>query len=205
MPEGYNDRPSLDVSELPTTMFGHRNINWLGNVFYMTIEGTMFALLIASYFYLRTRSMEWPPGGHAPPSLRYGLANAVLLLLSLVPARYIQRRAANGERTAVQLGLIVLALCATASIALRAFEFGTLQCRWTDNAYASIIWVLLGIHTGHLVTEWIETAVITAISFTDKMQASQFADADINSDYWYFVVVAAMVVDLLIYGATRWI
>jgi cytochrome c oxidase subunit 3 len=205
MPQPQNDRPCLDVSELPTHIFGHRNINWLGNMFYMTIEGTMFALLIASYFYLRIRSTEWPPGGHSPPDLRFGLANAVLLMLSVVPARFIQRRAANSDREAVQLGLILLIACATVSIVLRAFEFRTLQCRWTDNAYASMIWVLLGMHTGHLITECIETAVITAISFTNKTQASQFVDADVNSDYWYFVVIAAMFVDALIYGTTRWL
>ena len=45
-------REGLDVSGLPIVVFGHRNVSWLGNVFYMLIEGMMFALVIASYFYL---------------------------------------------------------------------------------------------------------------------------------------------------------
>ena len=39
----------------------------------------MFALMFATYFYLRTRSTDWPPG-HLPPALKYGAANAVIFL-----------------------------------------------------------------------------------------------------------------------------
>ena len=53
---------TLDVSDLPSVAFGHRNTTWLANVFYMAIEGMMFALMFATYFYLRTRSTAWPPG-----------------------------------------------------------------------------------------------------------------------------------------------
>ena len=43
---------TLDVSALPSVAFGHRNTTWLANVFYMAIEGMMFALMFATYFYL---------------------------------------------------------------------------------------------------------------------------------------------------------
>ena len=74
-------RLTLDVSGLPSFAFGHRNTTWLANVFYMAIEGMMFALMFATYFYLRTRSTDWPPG-HLPPALKYGMANLVVFLLS---------------------------------------------------------------------------------------------------------------------------
>ena len=44
-----------------------------------------------------------------------------------------------------------------------------------------------------------------AISFTPKMEGTRLADAAINSDYWYFVVVTGLIVDLLIYGTTRFL
>jgi len=37
------------------------------------------------------------------------------------------------------------------------------------------------------------------------MEGTRLADAAINSDYWYFVVVTAWIVDLLIYGTTRFL
>src|SRR5690348_3802716 len=96
--EPSNARPVLDVSGLPEVAFGHRNVSWLGNVLYMTIEGVMFALLVATYFYLRTRSIDWPPGGQPGPLLRYGLPSTAVFLLSLLPARWVQKRAPAGDR-----------------------------------------------------------------------------------------------------------
>ena len=195
---------TLDVSGLPSVAFGHRNTTWLANVFYMAIEGMMFALMFATYFCLRTRSTNWPPG-HLPPALRFGALNALVFLVSIIPGCIVKRRAPERNRTAVRNGLLVLALFALAATVLRVFEFSALNCRWTDDAYSSTVWVLIGMHSGHLLTELIETLVLLAISFTSKMEGTRLADAAINSDYWYFVVITGLMVDLLIYGTTRFL
>jgi len=195
---------TLDVSGLPSVAFGRRNTTWLANVFYMAIEGMMFALMFATYFYLRTRSTDWPPG-HLPPSSNYGLANALVFLLSVIPAWVVRKRAPEGDRRIVRNGLLVLTLFAFAATTLRVFEFSVLNCRWTDDAYSSTVWVLIGMHSGHLVTELIETVVLLGVSFTPKMEGTRLADAAINSDYWYFVVITGLIVDLLIYGTTRFL
>jgi len=201
---GEKPRSALDVSKLPTVAFGHTNVSLLGNVFYMTIEGTMFAMVIATYLFLRTRSTEWPPGDHMPPALRYGMINAVVFIVSVLPARWIKMRAVEQAREKVQLGLMVLSAFGVVAMVFRVLEFGTLNCRWSDNAYASCLWVVLGLHSGHLITEWIETVTLLAISFTGRMRGMTFADASINSDYWYFVVATALLLDLVIYGTARW-
>src|SRR3981189_2045662 len=109
---------TLDVSDLPSVAFGHRNTTWLANVFYMAIEGMMFALMFGAYFYLRTRSTDWPPGPF-PPALTYGLINAVIFVLSVAPAWSVRRRAPDGDRRAIRNGLLVLALFALAATPLR--------------------------------------------------------------------------------------
>jgi heme/copper-type cytochrome/quinol oxidase subunit 3 len=195
----------VDVSHLPDEMFGKRNASWLGNVLYMTIEGTMFALVIATFFYLKTRSNHWPPSGFIPPALRYGIINLILFTASLAPAIWTKRRAFQKSKESARTGLILLAVLGAISIVIRFFEFYSLNCRWTDNAYASSIWVLLGIHTGHLITECIETLVLIFIAFSDRLHGIRFADIGMNSDYWYFVVGWAAVVDLVIYGIPRWL
>jgi cytochrome c oxidase subunit III len=195
---------TLDVSGLPTVAFGQSNTTWLGNVFYMAIEGMMFALMFATYFYLRTRSQQWPPG-HLPPSFTFGAASVVVFLISVIPARLAQKRAPAGDLRAIRIGLLVLSGLALAATVLRVFEFTVLNCRWSDNAYASTIWVLIGLHSGHLVTELIETVVLAVMSFTDKMEGMRLADVAINSDYWYFVVISGFLVDFVIYGTTRFL
>ena len=200
--EPVRQRPVLDVSGLPSVAFGRSNTTWLANVFYMTIEGTMFALVIASYFYLRTRAQDWPPS-QSPPALTYGLINGVLFLLSIIPARWAQKAAPRGDRRGVRLALLALTAFGVITMVIRGLEFTALNCRWYDNAYGSAVWALIGLHTGHLITEFIETLTILAISFTDRMEGTRLADVAINSDYWYFVVVTAVIVDFIIYGTTR--
>lgn len=198
------ERPVLDVSTLPSVAFGRSNTTWLANVFYMMIEGTMFALLFASYFYLRTRTSNWPPS-QLPPYLGYGIANGIVFLLSLIPARYAQRMALTGNRTRIRFALAGLAAFAIVNMILRGFELANLNCRWYENAYGSIVWSLIGLHTGHLITEFLETATILGVSFTPKMEGTRLADVAINSDYWYFVVITVVLMDFIIYGTTRFI
>ena len=198
-------RKVLDVSGLPEVAFGKQNVTWLGNVLYMLIEATMFALIIASYFYLRTRETNWPPGVMPPPSPGFGIASAVVFILSVAPARWIQKQAPLGNRSRLRLGLFALAGFAIVAIVLRWFEFKSLNCHWTDNAYASCIWVLLGLHTGHLLTEWCETVAVLGIAFTPQMEGNRLADASINSDYWYFVVITGLITDFVIYATPHFL
>jgi len=195
---------TLDVSGLPSVAFGEHNTTWLANVFYMAIEGMMFALMFATYFYLRTRVQHWPPG-HLPPAFTYGLANLVVFVLSVIPARLAQKRAPAGDLSAIRIGLAAVSAFAILATALRVFEFTVLNCRWSDDAYSSTIWVLIGLHSGHLITELIETLVLLVMSFTPKMEGTRLADVAINSDYWYFVVISGLLMDFLIYGTTRFL
>jgi cytochrome c oxidase subunit 1/cytochrome c oxidase subunit I+III len=72
-------RPTLDVSGLPTVVFGSRSILWWATMGLAIIEGTMFAILIATYFFLRTRVGDWPPGV-LPPYLLWGTINTGIFL-----------------------------------------------------------------------------------------------------------------------------
>ena|SRR6185312_7260694 len=200
--ERLSNRPALDVADLPTVVFGPRSVVWLGAVLFMLIEGSMMAMLYASYFYYRTRTGDWPPGV-LPPNLTWGVANGIVFILSLGPAWWIRRRARAADVNGCRIGLILLSLFALANIALRGFEFANLNCRWSANAYASTIWVLLGVHSGHLLTNFIETVTLAVLAFSDRLEGTRLADFDENSMYWYFVVGVALVTDFVVYGASR--
>src|SRR5436190_23459256 len=86
---------TLDVSALPPGAFGSRALTFWGTLGIVIIEGTVFALAVAAYFYLVTRYPAWPPHGVAAPALRWGTINTLVLFGSLVPNE-LARRA--GER-----------------------------------------------------------------------------------------------------------
>lgn len=197
-------RRELNVSGLPSVVFGNRSMIWWGTAGMMLIEGTMFAITVGAYFYLRTRSTDWPPG-LMPPKLSWGTANLVVFLLSVLPAYWTQKVAEKGELQRTRTGLIVMSVIGLINIAIRFFEFPALRCTWDANAYASAIWTLLGLHTVHIITDWFDTVVLTALFFTDRVEGRRYVDASENSDYWYFVVFTWVPIYAVIYLASRWL
>ncbi len=195
-------RRELNVSDLPTVVFGHRSVTWLGLMGMMAIEGTAFAIVLASYFYLRTRTDDWPPGLQ-PPRLLAGTLNTVVFLASLAPNAWTKKRAEEGNLRGTQIGLVMMTAVGVINLVIRWFEFRGLNCTWDANAYASVTWLLLGLHTTHLITDWFDTVVLGALFFTDRVEGKRYMDASENADYWYFVVFAWLPIYAVLYLAPR--
>ena len=197
-----NGRRTLDVSRLAPGAFGHRSILWWGTMGIVLIEGTMFALSIGAYFYLRSRSETWPPN-LPPPDLRWGTLNTLLLLGSAIPNELAKRAAEKIDLAAVRLWLVVCLVFGVGFNVVRVLEFATLNCLWNTNAYGSIVWFLLGMHTIHISTDVIDTGVLTALMFTGPIEEKRFVDVSENAMYWYFVVFVWLPVYGVIYWAPR--
>lgn len=194
--------PTIDVSPLPDHAYGHRSTMWWGTMGIIAIEGTMFTALLATYFYLRSRSPEWPVRA-PPPEWRWGTLNTAILLLSCWPNHLYKAAAEHKDLFKVRLWLGVSILFAIGFVVVRVFEFKTLNCRWSDNAYASIQWTLLGFHTTHLVTDLLDTAVLAVLMFTGPLTPKRFVDVAENGMYWYFVVWAWLPIYAAIYLVPR--
>ena len=78
----------IDASGLPSYAFGHRSMMWWGTFGMIAIEGTVFALAIVAYFYVRTRVSEWPPSA-LPPELAWGTANTLLMPIPMPTVRRV--------------------------------------------------------------------------------------------------------------------
>jgi heme/copper-type cytochrome/quinol oxidase subunit 3 len=191
--------PTIDVSDLPEHGFGHHEPIWWGNVVMIAIESTMFAMTVATILYLRGNFPEWPPHGTPPPDLGPATANLAVMLASLVPAVRSSRLAMHASRGRVTVIMwVVLAFC-VATLALRAVEFRGLHCRWSDHAYGSIVWTILGLHTGHLLAATLETAVLLVYLGRRELDAHHRLDLTLDSLYWYFVVGSWVPLYALVY------
>jgi heme/copper-type cytochrome/quinol oxidase subunit 3 len=197
-------RRVLDVAVLPRTMFGHQGLIWWGTAGFMVIEGSMFVIVLVVYFYLRLQVSDWPPS-LPNPGLTYGTANLLTVLVSLAPAHISKKKAEQFDLAGVRLWLGVLVLFGIASIALRAFEYYTLNCRWDDNAYGSIVWLLLSLHTIHVATDVVDSGVLLTLAFTGPNSKKRFVDYSENSLYWYFIVAWWVPIYLTIYWMPRWL
>jgi heme/copper-type cytochrome/quinol oxidase subunit 3 len=128
------------------------------------------------------------------------------MLLSEIPNSWIKKKAENCDLRPVQLGLLLISAIGAALLIIRAFEFGSLNVGWADNAYGSIMWALLILHTTHILTDWIDSLVLTALMFTKHGPTGRrFVDVSENSLYWRFVWLAWLPIYLLLYWVPRWV
>ena len=196
------DRPVLDVSGLPPYAFGHRSLLWWGTLWMIVIEGMVFALAIVTYFYLRNRSTVWPFGA-PPPDLLYGTINTVIMLASAIPNEWLKKKSEKEDLRAVRIGLVICLVLSIVFLVVRVYEFKTLNCKWDTNAYGSAVWSLLGFHTVHLLTDTLDTAVITVLMFTSRIEGRRFVDVSEYCFYWYFVVLTWIPIYTVIYLVPR--
>jgi heme/copper-type cytochrome/quinol oxidase subunit 3 len=77
--------------------------------------------------------------------------------------------------------------------------------RWDTNAYGSVVWMLMGLHTAHLLTDVLDTVVLAVLMFTGPLEGKRFVDVSENSLYWYFVVVAWLPLYAVVYLAPRYL
>ena len=193
---------ALDVAALPSYAFSHRSLTWWGTAGLVAIESTVFALTIISYFYLRGHATQWPPGS-PPPELLWGSLNTVVLLVSVIPNFLVKRAAMRGELQWVRRFLGMSLALSLIFLALRIFEFKALNVRWDTDAYGSAVWLLLGFHTVHLLTDTYDSIVLLVLFFTGPLEGKRLVDAGENTDYWYFVVLSWIPIYLVIYWAPR--
>ncbi|MFC0398775.1 cytochrome c oxidase subunit I [Paraburkholderia rhizosphaerae] len=201
--EPWVARPSsLDVRGLPSFGFGHRSLMWWATAGLMLIEGSVFAVAVGMYFYLRAVNASWPMNAPAP-ALLWGSLNTLVLLVSMWPNALAKRAAERDSRERARLWLAVCLVFALVFLVVRGFEFASLNVMWYANAYGSIVWLLLGLHTTHLITDTIDTAVLALLLFTGPFEGKRLLDTSENAIYWNFVVLSWLPIYAVIYLAPR--
>ncbi|NEI72520.1 cytochrome C oxidase subunit III [Rhizobium lusitanum] len=193
----------LDLSKLPPHGLGTASLTWWGTLAFMLIEGTGFALSIVVYLYLMSLAPHWPL--NAPlPDLLPGTALTALLIASLLPNILIARWARQQNLAKVRIGLIIMSLLGVAPLIVRIFEFPAMHISWDQNAYGSIVWVMLGLHTTHILTDLIDTLVLTCLMFSRHADnPRRYGDVSDNAMYWNFVVATWLPMYVCLYWVPR--
>jgi cytochrome c oxidase subunit 3 len=198
-------RPALDVAELPTTVFGPRDLMWWGTAFFAVIEGFTLALCAATYLYLRKNFVAWPPERTPPPDLLLATFNVALMLVSLVPAWWAKRRAEQLDLAGVRRALLVSSVLGLVILGLRIAEFFTLNTRWDQHAYGSIVWLTVGFHVTLVVLDVGDTVGLAAVSRSGRWEEKHFVNTTDNSNYWYFMVLSWLPLYALVFLGPRFL
>jgi cytochrome c oxidase subunit III len=192
-----------DLSELEEGGFGPRSTTWWGTMGFMTLEGMGFVLAAGALLYLYAVNTDWPLS--APqPDYGPGTVLTAVMLVSVIPNHLVLRWAKQQALWKVRLGLVIMCIFGVLPLIIRIYEFPALNVNYDANAYGSILWLLLGLHTTHLITDVGETIVLTVLMFTGHGHAKRrFGDVDDNAFYWDFVVITWLPIYALIYWIPR--
>jgi heme/copper-type cytochrome/quinol oxidase subunit 3 len=197
-------RPALDAATLPDQGFSRHVPIWWGNRLVVIIEAAGFAILIATYFYIRHNFDSWPPARTQLPDLPIPTLNVALLVMSILPMWYAAKLARSREKTKV-IGALLLVCVAFGIVAavLRILEFSSVHTRWNTNAYGAIVWSILGVHFAHIIAATFETLSIAVLTFTGPVEEKSYVDVTANAVYWYFVALSWVAFYALVFLSPR--
>jgi cytochrome c oxidase subunit III len=197
------ERMVADLSRLPGHGMQSASPTWWGTLAFMLIEGTGFALALAIYLYLWSLASTWPIAAPAP-DLGPGTLLTLILIASVVPNHFVSKWAGTEDLRRVRIGIVVMAVLGILPLIVRAFEFSALNIWWDSNAYGSVLWLMLGLHTTHLITDLADTLVLAVIMFTRHAKNSRrLGDVQDNALYWNFVVISWLPLYVCIYWIPR--
>jgi cytochrome c oxidase subunit III len=183
---------------------GARPSGWWGMVLLIATETTLFALLLATYFYLRFETVgSWPPDGIADPQILKPLLATIVVVAAAVPFAW-----ASGSAGRLRPGSARLGLAAGTGLGLGFLVFQYVlvdesldRFRPETNAYGSIFYTLLGLHFVHVAVGVL--LAIWALARASRFDRTAVLTVRVTSLYWYFLAVVSAVVFLTLYLSPR--
>jgi heme/copper-type cytochrome/quinol oxidase subunit 3 len=192
-------RNVLDVSDLPLYGFGPKATSWWATLGFMIIEGATLAICAVAYLYLTRRFQSWPPLRTPPPDLIVPTISLVALLSSVPIAAWVSRSARAFDLPQLRKALTAGVAAGFVLLGLRTLEFFSLNTRWDNDAYGSIVWITIGFHTTLLLVDVLESLFIMLIFWLGPVEKKHFSDADDDAFYWYFMVAGWIPLYFLLY------
>lgn len=170
---------------------------WWGVALLVATEATLFACLIATYFYLRFRTSEWPLGGIEKPSVVLPLVFTGMLVATTIPI-FLSVKAARGGAVRAAWWLLLLATVVQATylglqIHLMVNDLHSFSPQ--ANAYGSIYYTLITLHHAH-VAVGLAINVWLLWKLSRGITNYRMIGLRVAAFYWYFVNAAAIAVVL---------
>jgi heme/copper-type cytochrome/quinol oxidase subunit 3 len=194
------ERRTLDVSGLPPYDISNHSPLFWGQTLLCVIEGSLFCMLIATYFYLRLGVDVWPGPGEHLPDLTYSSWALLPLIASCAGAYMADEAAKKNDRAGMLWGSGLNLGLAGVFLALRGLEWRTFNFTWASDAYGSIVWTILFLHSYDIVADLLVTTVLMVIVASGRYGPRQRIGVHVDSVLWYFLVG----VWILLYGVVYW-
>ena len=193
----------VDVGSLPTLVSGRSATVWWAMILMIAIEAIVFGTLITSYFYLTMFEPSWPPPGVDLPKLGLPTANTGVLLLSSLSMSYGDRGMMRGNVRKLLVGISGAIALGVLFLILKAVEYSAVDYSWDEHAYGSIVWLIIGFHSLHVISLVLKSLVVAAIAWRGYFDEHRYLGVEVNGLYWHFVVLVWLPLYFVLYWSPR--
>jgi cytochrome c oxidase subunit III len=187
--------------ELPVRPIG-RPTGWWGMLFVVITEATLFAILLATYFYTRFRSPgPWPPDGEPDPRLLKPVIMTLLLMASSVTVYVAELGSRAGNRRRLHAGLAATFALGLSFLILQGFEYHEklAELRPSTNAYGSLFYTITNLHALHLVIGMAFLVFCIVRILQGKVRPGRHDALSVSVLYWHFVDAVWIAVFSILY------
>jgi heme/copper-type cytochrome/quinol oxidase subunit 3 len=160
---------------------------WWGMVVLITTEAMVFVALLSSYFFVRAGAQVWPPPGIKPPELHRSVLFTVVLLGSSIPIFWMEHALHRRNMRQVEISLAIAFVMGAAFLVNTGYDFLNMEFGLRDNAYASLFWVIIGLHAIHVFVGLLMSATVQAKVVTGRITPDHHVTPEVFALYWHFV------------------
>ncbi len=176
---------------------------WWGMLTAIVIEAVVFSVLVAAYFYLRMQSDPWPPEETARPRLLLPALSMMVLAAGGLAMHSASRGIQVGDQARLRRGLLHTMALAALFLALKYVEYSELPLRWDSNAYGSILWILVGLQSAHVLVLLALTIVVSLLASRGFFSPQRRLGVIINTMYWYSAAAISVVLYVVLQLSPR--
>ncbi len=173
---------------LPVGSEGKRSGGWWGMLALIATEGSLFAYLLFTYFYLASQTEQhWPPEGL--PTLFMPGVNTLILLTGSVCVWACERciqRSLLGWSIAWMALAHILGVC---FVAIQLNEWSKLTYDMSSNLYGSLYFIITGFHMLHVIVGVVILMALLLWIALGYFDHRRYAAVTIGGLYWHFVDV----------------
>lgn len=195
----------VDVSGLPAYQVSSQSPLWFGQLLMCVIEGSVFCILIATYFYLRLGVDVWPPPGVRLPGTLMPTLAFIPLIASCIGSYWASEAAKKDDRAGMIVGMTVNFVLAAIFLIMRAVAWKSLNFTWASDAHGSIVWTILFIHTYDVVADLLMTLVLIVILLAGRHGPKQRIGVHVDSVLWYFLAGIWVPLYAVVYWGPRFL
>lgn len=180
--------PAVPVATMitPTTKRAYSSA-WWGMVSLITTESMIFVILLGGYFFLRASTAQWPPSGITGPELRISVPFSLLLWGSSLPVFYAEAAIRRGNQRGLRAGLLLSGIMGVGFLLFTLYDFHELTFGWRDDAYASMFYLIVGLHATHVFVGVCMNALVEVKAWQGKFTPTRHTSVEVFSLYWHFV------------------